>query len=205
MSTFVELSDDAFGALFKPILNPINDNASFDFGNGQGVMFETYGNEFELVKAFHKREPRTIWTLCSGDDGDFIQSGFHFVNRLGYFITENPAPEGIDIQVTLFRDSGREIQELASDLLTRVETVLADYDFCASHRENDIEYKLHRIRGEAMMAERIYRDDGSVEDPATTLDQLNEIAGELAPYEAERVEQSGDSNTSTEGESHDEV
>ena len=29
-----------------------------------------------------------IWTLTSNDDGDFLQSGVHFVNRLGYVFTQ---------------------------------------------------------------------------------------------------------------------
>lgn len=187
MTGFIELNSDAFGALFKPIPNPIEDNASFDFGTGHGTMFETYGNELELVKSYHQRSPRTIWTLCSGDNGDFIQSGFHFVNRLGYFITENPAPQDVEIQVTISDDAGREIAEKSADLLSRVEAVVGDYDFCAGHSENDIEYTLHRIRGEVMMAGRIYEEGGDIEESSDTLSHLLEIETELSKYEEQRA------------------
>lgn len=186
MTPFIELNDDAFAALFKPLANPIDDNAAFDFGNGNGTMFETHGNELALVQTAYAREPRSVWTLTTGDDGDIIQSGFHFVNRLGYFITEIPAPRDVDIQVVLFNDSAHEIPELADDLLKRVEVVLADNNFCASHAQNDIEYTLHRIRGEVSMAGRIYRDGGDIAESGAVLDQLNEIVDELAEYETQR-------------------
>ena len=44
-STFqtIELSEDAFPILFKPLPNHLNPNASFDWGEGYGTLFETYG------------------------------------------------------------------------------------------------------------------------------------------------------------------
>lgn len=98
MSTFIEISEDAFAALFKPKANHLNANASFDWGDGYGTLFETYGEELSYVQA---QSSENVWTLVSGDGGDFVVSGFHFVNRLGYFVTNNVAPAGVDIQVAL--------------------------------------------------------------------------------------------------------
>lgn len=68
---------------YKPIKNPVQPNAPFE-----GEMFETYGPELNFVEA---TPPNRVWTLVTGDDGsDIITAGFHFVNRLGYFITEIP-------------------------------------------------------------------------------------------------------------------
>ncbi|CAB4121830.1 hypothetical protein UFOVP26_33 [uncultured Caudovirales phage] len=67
---------------YKPIKNHLDDNASFD-----GIMFETYGEELAFVKA---QAPDTIWTYGEEDDKFYIQAGWHYVNRLGYFITEVP-------------------------------------------------------------------------------------------------------------------
>lgn len=74
---------DDWVAKYKPIKNHLDDNAS-----GDGDMFETFGAELEFVRA---QDPRCIWTLVEGDDGGlYIESGYHFVNRLNYFITEVP-------------------------------------------------------------------------------------------------------------------
>ena len=94
----ITISEDAFAALFHPEPNHLNQNASFDWGNGYGTLFETYDEELEYVK---QQDSVRVWTLLSGDDGDFIASGFHFVNRLGYFITKHPVPEGVDVEVQL--------------------------------------------------------------------------------------------------------
>ena len=60
-------------------------------------MFETYGDEVEFVKS---QSPDKIWMYGDGDDGgSYIWSGWGFVNRLGYFITEVPCPPDTDIQI----------------------------------------------------------------------------------------------------------
>lgn len=85
MDNFIEMEFEDFLETYKPIPNNIDTNASFD-----GYMFETYGAEVEFVKKAH---PNHIWMYGDGDDGgSYIWSGWGFVNRLGYFITEVPAP-----------------------------------------------------------------------------------------------------------------
>lgn len=98
MTQFIELSEDDFTTRFKPIRNHLNESASFDWGDGFGTLFETYDGEYAFVLA---QDASKVWTLCSGDDGDHIVNGRHFVNRLGYFVTEHPVPEGVEIQVVL--------------------------------------------------------------------------------------------------------
>ncbi len=92
METFIEQTFEFWLEEFKPITNHIDNNASFD-----GAMFETYGDEVEFVKS---QDPRCIWTYGDGDDGgSYIWNGWHFVNRIGYFITEVPCPDDTTIQV----------------------------------------------------------------------------------------------------------
>ena len=92
MNTFVEMEYEDFVATYKPILNHLNKNASFD-----GMMFETYGDEVEFVKSI---SPANIWMYGDGDSGgSYIWSGWGYVNRLGYFITEIPCPPDTDIQI----------------------------------------------------------------------------------------------------------
>jgi hypothetical protein len=94
---FIEMTMDEWEAIYKPIYNHIDKNASFQDETGQGIMFETYGDEVEFVKS---QDPAKIWMYGDGDDGgSYIWSGWGFVNRLGYFITEVPCPPDTTIQI----------------------------------------------------------------------------------------------------------
>lgn len=73
--------DDWFDQ-FQPIKNMFDDNASFD-----GCMFETYDRELEHVK---KADPANVWTLVEAEGGIYLSNGFHYVNRIGYFISQFP-------------------------------------------------------------------------------------------------------------------
>ncbi len=64
------------------IENHLDENASWD-----GTMFETYGVEVDFVKS---QDPNKIWTLIDVDYGMSVVAGWHFVNRIGYFISEEP-------------------------------------------------------------------------------------------------------------------
>lgn len=97
MDTFIELSFEDWIEQYKPITNHIDPHASFQDEEGNGLMFETYGDEVEFVKS---QSPDKIWMYGDGDDGgSYIWSGWGFVNRLGYFITEVPCPPNTTIQI----------------------------------------------------------------------------------------------------------
>ena len=101
MNNFIEMTEDEWFATYKPVPNHIDKNASFGDGE-QGYMFETYGEEIEFVKNSNTNH---IWMYGEGDDGGtFIWSGWGFVNRLGYFITEVPFPPNTDIQIRISED-----------------------------------------------------------------------------------------------------
>ncbi len=94
---FIEMSFEDWLKTYKPITNHIDPNASFQNESGSGIMFETYGDEVAFVK---EQDPNKIWMYGSGDDGGtYIWSGWGFVNRIGYFITEVPFPDNTTIQV----------------------------------------------------------------------------------------------------------
>lgn len=82
----ITCEEDIFIERFRPIVNHIDPNASFDFGYG-GCMFETYGEEFEYVRL---QNSDCIWTLIEEDGVLFVGSGLRFVNRLGYFVSQTP-------------------------------------------------------------------------------------------------------------------
>ena len=74
---------DAWDAKYQPIQN--------HFDPKEGIKFETYGEELDYVLKIAYTEPKKIWTLVDGDDGNlYIASGYHLVNRINYFITHNP-------------------------------------------------------------------------------------------------------------------
>jgi hypothetical protein len=96
MNNFIEMTEEEWFETYKPIPNHLDENASFNDGE-HGYMFETYGDEVEFVKA---QDENRIWMYGDGDDGgSYIWSGWGFVNRLGYFITEVPFPDNTTIQV----------------------------------------------------------------------------------------------------------
>lgn len=84
------IKDEEFYETYKPIKNPIDNNASFD-----GAMLETYGAELEHVLKVAREKPDHVWTVIDGDGGLCISTGYHFVNRLGYIITEVPFTEDV--------------------------------------------------------------------------------------------------------------
>ena len=60
--------------------------------NSQSYAFETYGADLDRVRATDKN---LIWTLVDGDDGNtYLVQGYHFVNRINYFIASVLFVEG---------------------------------------------------------------------------------------------------------------
>jgi hypothetical protein len=91
-NNFIELTFEEADEQFRFIPNNYDEYSSFD-----GLMFETYGDEVEFVKS---QSPDKIWMYGEGDDGGlYIWSGWGFVNRIGYFISEKPVPENTTIQI----------------------------------------------------------------------------------------------------------
>ncbi|MEI6057213.1 MAG: hypothetical protein WCR55_14290 [Lentisphaerota bacterium] len=71
---------------YHPLKNPIVSYSPFD-----GYMFETFGEELKFVKDMLTNK-KQLWTLVQGDDDkELLIAGLHFVNRIGYFITEKRA------------------------------------------------------------------------------------------------------------------
>ena len=52
------------------------------------------------------QDPRTIWTLVDGDDDNqYLVSGYHLVNRIGYLISTIPFPDDAEIEVPILTNS----------------------------------------------------------------------------------------------------
>lgn len=97
MSNYLELTMEEWETMFRPITNHLDDNASFQNENDEGIMFETYGEEIDFVKS---QPVANIWTYHHGEsNSSYISNGFGIINRLGYFITEIPCPPDTDVYV----------------------------------------------------------------------------------------------------------
>lgn len=84
-----------FEVLFKPETNKFSKDPSQQ-------MYETYGQELEHVQRF---DPHYVWTYLDVEGGAGTYNGFHYVNRIGYFITEIPWEDGVDYEVDLEMDT----------------------------------------------------------------------------------------------------
>jgi hypothetical protein len=51
------------------------------------LSFETYGEEQEYVS---QQDSHNVWTEVDGDSGTYIVAGYHYVNRIQYYITVKP-------------------------------------------------------------------------------------------------------------------
>jgi len=87
----LNMTEDEWFAKFKPKVVPTGFPQG-GWGTEEGsILFETFGDSLVEV---NKTGPLHVWTLIDGDEGgQYIVSGMHFVNRIGYFITEVPYEE----------------------------------------------------------------------------------------------------------------
>jgi len=74
---------DAWFDKFKPIKNHLDKYAGTDGSH----MFETYGARVEYVQA---QDPKYVWTYIDGDMSTLLVAGYHYVNRLGYYVATVP-------------------------------------------------------------------------------------------------------------------
>lgn len=98
---------DQWTEKYKPIKNWLNkDDFDIDF-------FETYGVEIGVVLGVNRFNPKQVWTLVDGNEGAWITSGYHLVNRIKYFITKIPFEgEGnLDVLYDLYSDYDNEDAE----------------------------------------------------------------------------------------------
>ena len=85
--------------------------ADEDLCSFNGNMFETFGEELDFVREMAKQN--RVITILEGDDetcsGEceacecgstlYYVSGYHLVNRIGYFVTEEPITEEFECKL----------------------------------------------------------------------------------------------------------
>jgi hypothetical protein len=88
-------------SLYKPLVNHIDPNASWEGEDGRGVMFETYGDELEFVLGCN---PACVWTYTDNDDGVpvLVSGAYSFeMGVIGYFVTQVPVEDDTNYQIIL--------------------------------------------------------------------------------------------------------
>lgn len=83
---------------YKPIPNKIT-----KYPSDTQLAFETYGEEQEFVFA---QPAENVWTEVDGDGGSYIINGFHYVNRVQYYVCEvpNALPKYQEVVVQIYKD-----------------------------------------------------------------------------------------------------
>lgn len=82
----VKMNEDEFDELFETM--PGGVEAGEDSG-----LYETYGDDLDVVSKIAKENPKRVWTMVDGDSGgSVLTQGMHFVNRIAYVLTENEMP-----------------------------------------------------------------------------------------------------------------
>lgn len=90
----IMLTETEFDQQFTLVKNHLDENASCD-----GYMFETYGAEVDYVMSY---DVQHVWTYQDNDYGQpCITNGKHVVNRIGYFISEQPWEMGKEYYIAI--------------------------------------------------------------------------------------------------------
>lgn len=103
---------DKWEEAYKPQKNHLNDNAGYN-----GWLYETYGEEVKFVQELAKKEPNRVWTLLEGDEGMWISSGYHHVNRIGYFVTEKPCKKDCEYQIEVYAEEEMDESALSTGIV----------------------------------------------------------------------------------------
>lgn len=78
------LTLDRWMEIYQPVVNHLDPHKSGEQnGLPYDAMFETYGPEVEFVG---DQPDEFVWTLVDCDGKLYISDGWHFVNRMGYFV-----------------------------------------------------------------------------------------------------------------------
>lgn len=117
-SKFVSLTPTEWQEQFKPIPNPI---ALAKFPDYIDINFETFGADLEFVR--EHVDQNLVWTFSDGDMCSFISNGYHYVNRINYYVCSVPYDEDT-------------IYEVITSTETECECYSDDEEVLASRKQN---------------------------------------------------------------------
>jgi len=96
MKTVIKLDTETWQEKYV-LTNNVNDreNASWQDEDGNGAMYETYGDDLLTIFEVNRALQNHVWTYGDGDNGGtYIVNGYSRVNVIGYFITKNAWADG---------------------------------------------------------------------------------------------------------------
>jgi hypothetical protein len=97
--TLIKINEGKFEKRFELVTNHIDPSAGWAYGESNGCLFETYGEEFAPV---NQSDYRKAWTLTDGEgDSIYLIPAVHLVNRVGYLVSRNILPDETIVIVTL--------------------------------------------------------------------------------------------------------
>ena len=91
----IELTYEEWFAKYKPISNPSDSHGE--------LMYFDHSNEEDLA-VLKDTSPYNIWTSIDSEGVYYVTNGIRYINRLSYYITENPWVEGDDYFVPISKD-----------------------------------------------------------------------------------------------------
>lgn len=102
----ITLTEEQFDEKFNLVKNHFFANPEDCPFNG--CLFETYGQEHEYIKSIANDpvKSKCLWTIVEGDmtDNIYYLSGYHWVNRIGFLITEEPIEDNTEVIVEIEMD-----------------------------------------------------------------------------------------------------
>ena len=83
-----------FEEIYKPIKNKFDTDT---------FAFDTHGEQGDFVA---EQDPKYVWTEVDGEGGYYIINGYHYVNRIQYFVCENPSniDKYLEVVSAVYRD-----------------------------------------------------------------------------------------------------
>jgi hypothetical protein len=88
-TTLIDMTYEEWEAKYKPITD----------ADGSPRLYETYGDDYDEILDV---ENEYLWTWIDGGDYSVISNGFHYVNRMGYYICTVPSDTDNIIQIDIY-------------------------------------------------------------------------------------------------------
>jgi len=89
VTTQKTMTIDAFMDNYKPVKNHFNEAEETE--SFQSRVYDINDIQLAFIKAMLTILPKQVWTVLEVGGTTIISSGYHFVDRAGYMITEVPA------------------------------------------------------------------------------------------------------------------
>lgn len=97
-----QLNEHEFNTLYTLCNNPFS---NFALQSRKG--FEPNGLDLEHIR---QQDPARVWTMLKGEDGEmYLVNGYHYNNRIAFYLSVEPVPENHTIHVVLDQPQGKSL------------------------------------------------------------------------------------------------